>query len=203
MDVHQGARRLGLLLLTVHLGVLLWVTVHTTPTPWVADTNLTPLASVRVELEAGTAQAYLELLRSILALAPLGVLLPLAGGRRDAPAFASFARTLLTGILIATAIEVVQTTLGLKMANVDDILLAVLGIALVHLAVVPAGRAWLRRRADASGQGVGESPERAPKSAPDRSPEKSPEIRSLRSTGSGRVRIIGGADATALPAREA
>ncbi|MEY9849308.1 VanZ family protein [Streptacidiphilus sp. MAP5-3] len=199
MDVHQGARRLGLLLLTVHLGVLLWVTVHTTPTPWVADTNLTPLASVKVELAAGTTQAYLELLRGVLALAPLGVLLPLAGGRRDAPAFGSFARTLLTGILIATAIEVVQTTLGLKMPNVDDIVLAMLGIALAHLAVVPAGRAWLRRRAASSGLGLGGSPEHAPESAP----EKTPEVRSLRSTGSGRVRIIGGADATGLPAREA
>jgi hypothetical protein len=200
VDVHQGARRLGLLLLTVHLGVLLWVTLHTTPTPWVADTNLTPLASVRTQLAAGTAQADLELLRSVLALAPLGVLLPLAGGRRDAPAFGSFARTLLTGILIATAIEVVQTTLGLKMPNVDDILLAALGIAVAHLAVVPAGRAWLRRRAGAPGRGLGDS---IPERAPEDTPEKTPEIRSFRSTGSGRVRIIGGADAAALPAREA
>ncbi|WP_370092909.1 VanZ family protein [Streptacidiphilus sp. MAP12-20] len=189
--VYVGARRLGLLLLTVHLAVLLWIALHGSPSVWLADSNLTPFASVRLELAAGTGHAYLELLGSLLALAPLGVLLPLAGGRLDSPLLTSFTRTLLAGVLVATGQEVLQTTLSLRLLNVDDILLACLGIALTHLAVVPAARSWLRRR-------VGSRPH-----APETGPESTPEVRSPLSTGPARVRIIGRADGTGLPAREA
>jgi hypothetical protein len=197
---HAGARRLGLLLLTVHLAVLLWITLVSAPSLWLADSNLTPFASVRAELAGGTTRDYLELLSGLLALAPLGVLLPLAGGRRDAPLLTSFTRTLLAGVLVATALEVLQTTLSLRLLNVDDILLACIGIALTHLAVVPATRAWLRRRATPPPRG----PVRpAAVHAPEGDPESAPEIRAFRTRNPGRVRIIGGADATALPAREA
>ncbi|WP_052441691.1 VanZ family protein [Streptacidiphilus anmyonensis] len=197
---HAGARRLGLLLLTVHLGVLLWTTLRSSPSVWLADSNLTPFASVHAELAAGTLRNYLELLRSLLSLAPLGVLLPLAGGRRDAPLLLSFTRTLLAGILVATGLEVLQTTLSLRLLNVDDILLACIGIALTHLAVVPPTRAWLRHRAAA--QARRESAHVAAHS-PEGNPETAPEARPFRGTNPARVRIIGGADATALPAREA
>ncbi|SEL09494.1 VanZ like family protein [Streptacidiphilus jiangxiensis] len=193
--VHAGTRRLGLLLLGVHLTVLLWVTLRSTPSGWLADSNLTPFASVHAELAAGTGRAWLELLGGLLPLAPLGVLLPLAGGRRDAPLLGSFTRTLLAGGLAATGLEVLQTTLSLRLLNVDDILLACIGIALSHLAAVPAARAWLRRRAVAPAPGTARAPETDPESAP--------ENRALRNPGPGRVRIIGRADGTALPAREA
>jgi hypothetical protein len=199
-SVHAGARRLGLLLLTVHLAVLLWTTLRTTQPVWLADSNLTPFASVRTELAGGTTRDYLALLRSLLALAPLGVLLPLAGGRRDAPLLSSFARTLLAGILVATGLEVLQTTLSLRLLNVDDILLACIGIALTHLAVVPGARAWLRHHTAAR---VPHVAARAGERAPEDNPENAPESRALRGSNPARVRIIGGADATALPAREA
>ena len=198
-SVHPGARRLGLLLLTVHLAVLLWATFRSTPSVWLADSNFTPFASVHAELTGGTARDYLELLGSLLSLAPLGVLLPLAGGRRDASPVTSFTRTLLAGILIATGLEVLQTTLSLRLLNVDDILLPCIGIALTHLAVVPAARAWLRHRAAR----IADAAADASAHAPEGDPESAPETRALRSTNPGRVRIIGGADATALPAREA
>ncbi|WP_052434449.1 VanZ family protein [Streptacidiphilus melanogenes] len=204
-DVHTGARRLGLLLLTVHLAVLLWATLRSGPSLWLADSNLTPFASVRAELTGGTVRNYLELLRSLLSLAPLGVLLPLAGGRRDAPLLLSFARTLLAGVLVATGLEVLQTTLSLRLLNVDDILLACIGIALTHLAVVPPARAWLRHRA-AARVAHAESAHATPHataSAPEGDPESAPETRTFRGANPPRVRIIGGADATALPAREA
>ncbi|MEY9876485.1 hypothetical protein ABH931_005995 [Streptacidiphilus sp. MAP12-33] len=200
--VHAGARRLGLLLLAVHLTVLLWVTLRSTPTLWLSDSNLTPFASVRAELATGTGRDYLALLGGLLSLAPLGVLLPLAGGRRDAPTLGSFTRTLLAGGLIATGLEVLQTTLSLRLLNVDDILLACIGIALSHLAVVPATRAWLRRQATARAAAASVAAP-VPAHAPENDPESAPENRPLRSPGPGRVRIIGGADGTALPAREA
>jgi hypothetical protein len=203
-SVHPGARRLGLLLLTVHLAVLLWTTLRGTQPVWLADSNLTPFASVHAELAGGTTRDYLALLRSLLSLAPLGVLLPLAGGRRDAPLLSSFARTLLAGILAATGLEVLQTTLSLRLLNVDDILLAGIGIALTHLAFVPGTRAWLRHHAAARVPRVTARAEvRTEVRAPEGNPENAPESKPHRSTNPARVRIIGGADATALPAREA
>lgn len=144
--VHPGARRLGLLLLAVHLGLVLWTSFLPVSAAWMADTNLTPFATVRTELVAGTEHSYLELLRGLLLLAPLGLLLPLAGGRTGSTTAASFLRTVFAGVLIATGVEVLQSTLTSHLLNVDDVLLAAVGIAVAHLAVVPACRAALRRR---------------------------------------------------------
>jgi glycopeptide antibiotics resistance protein len=152
-DVHLPARRLGLLLLAVHLGLVVWMAFQPISAAWIADSNLTPFATVRSELELGTGHAYLELARSLLLLAPLGVLLPLAGGRRDAAALPSFLRTVFAGLLIATGVEVLQSTLTSHQLNVDDILLAGIGIAALHLLVVPAARAALRRRGRTRGTG--------------------------------------------------
>lgn len=143
--VHPGARRLGLLLLAVHLGLVLWTVFEPVSAAWMADTNLTPFATVRAEITAGTTHSYLELLRSLLVLAPLGLLLPLAGGRADSAPLSSFLRTVFGGMLIATGVELLETTLTSHLLNVDDVLLAAVGIALAHLAVVPAFRAAVRQ----------------------------------------------------------
>lgn len=143
---NAGARRLGLLLLAVHLGLVLWTAFLPVSAAWMADTNLTPFATVRTELMAGTGHAYLELLRGVLLLAPLGVLLPLAGGNPASTTASSFLRTLFAAVLIATGLEVLQSSLTSHLLNVDDVLLAVVGVGLAHLAVVPAARAALRRR---------------------------------------------------------
>jgi len=145
-EVHQGARRLGLLLIAVQLAVVVWLAFRPISAAWMTDTNLTPFATVRSELSVGTAHAYQELARALLLLAPLGVLLPLAGGRLDTAALPSFLRTLFAGLLIATGVELFQSTLTSHLLDVDDILLAGVGVALTHLLVVPASRAALRRR---------------------------------------------------------
>jgi glycopeptide antibiotics resistance protein len=144
--VHRNARRLGLLLLAVHLGLVLWSAFQPVSSAWMADTNLTPFATVRSELSAGTAHAYLELLRGLLLLAPLGLLLPLAGGRLYASTLSSFLRTVFAAVLIATGLELLMSTMTSHLLDVDDVLLAAVGVALTHLAVVPAARAALRRR---------------------------------------------------------
>ncbi len=144
--VHRGARGLGLLLLAVHLGLVLWTSFLPVSAAWMADTNLTPFATVRTELMAGTPHSYLEIVRGLLLLAPLGLLLPLAGGRLGSTTLSSFLRTVFAGVLIATGVEVLQSTLTSHLLNVDDVLLAAVGIAVAHLAVVPAVRAALRRR---------------------------------------------------------
>lgn len=143
--LHRNARRLGLLLLAVHLGLVVWSAFQPVSAAWMADSNLTPFATVRSELTAGTAHAYLELARGLLLLAPLGVLLPLAGGRLNASPLPSFLRTVFAGVLIATGLEVLMSSLTSHLLDVDDVLLAAVGIALVHLAFVPAARAALRR----------------------------------------------------------
>ncbi|MEY9967359.1 hypothetical protein ABIA33_005429 [Streptacidiphilus sp. MAP12-16] len=144
--VHRGARRLGLLLLAVHLGLVLWAAFLPVSAAWMADTNLTPFATVHAELLAGTSHAYLEIARGLLLLAPLGVLLPLAGGRANATTLSSFFRTVFAGVLLATGLEVLQSTLTSHLLDVDDVLLAAIGIAAAHLAFVPLTRAALRHR---------------------------------------------------------
>ncbi|MEZ0093391.1 VanZ family protein [Streptacidiphilus sp. EB129] len=144
--VHRSARRLGLLLLAVHLGLVVWAALRPVSAMWMADTNLTPFASVHAELAAGTATSYLALLRGVLLLAPLGVLLPLAGGRLDSATLPSLLRTVFAGVLIATGVEGLESSLTSNLLNVDDVLLAAVGITVTHLAVVPAARAALRRR---------------------------------------------------------
>jgi VanZ like family len=144
--VHQGARRLGLLLIAVHLALVAWLAFRPISAAWMTDANLTPFATVRSELAVGTPHAYQELARGLLLLAPLGVLLPLAGGRLATAALPSFLRTVFASLLIATGVELVQSTLTSHLLDVDDVLLAGVGVALTHLLVVPASRAALRRR---------------------------------------------------------
>ena len=145
-DVHRGARLLGLLLIGLQLAVVVWLASRPISAAWMTDTNLTPFATVRSELAVGTAHAYQELARGLLLLAPLGVLLPLAGGRLETAALPSFLRTVFAGLLIATGVELFQSSLTSHLLDVDDVLLAGIGVAGSHLLVVPAARALLRRR---------------------------------------------------------
>jgi len=155
LDAHPGARRLGLLLITVQLAVVVWLAFRPISAAWMTDTNLTPFATVRSELAVGTPHAYQELARGLLLPAPLGVLLPLAGGRLEAAALPSFLRTVVAGLLIATGVELFQSTLTSHLLDVDDVLLAGIGVAAAHLLVVPASRAALRRRGrNRAGHGV-------------------------------------------------
>ncbi|OSP39114.1 hypothetical protein B7767_33430, partial [Streptomyces sp. 13-12-16] len=77
----------------------------------------------------------------------LGVLLPMAGGRPAVSRLGSLIRTMAATALVSLAIEMLQTAVPGQVVDVDSLLLNTAGAALAHAAVVPAGRAWLRRRA--------------------------------------------------------
>ncbi|MFB6893927.1 VanZ family protein [Kitasatospora sp. NPDC056327] len=133
-------RVVGLIGLTLHLVLVGWMVLRPLPVTWVYDANLTPLASLRSS-SAG------QVLGELVLLAPLAVFLPLAGGRLGAPWFPSFLRTTGASALLATALEFLSSWTPGHVLNVDHILLAVVGVAVTHLALVPAGRSFLLRRA--------------------------------------------------------
>ncbi|MER5356019.1 VanZ family protein [Kitasatospora sp. NPDC002551] len=135
-------RVVGLIGLTVHLLLVGWMVLRPLPVAWVYDANLTPLASLR----SSTAG---QLLGELLLLSPLGLLLPLAGGRLTTRWLPSFLRTAGASALLATALEFLSSWTPGHVLNVDHILLAVVGVAATHLALVPAGRSFLLRRATA------------------------------------------------------
>ncbi|MFJ8432607.1 VanZ family protein [Kitasatospora sp. NPDC094019] len=130
---------MGLIGLSLHLLLMGWLVLRPLPVAWVYDANLTPLASLRFSSVG-------QLLDELLLPAPLGVLLPLAGGRLGSPWFPSFLRTTGASALLATALEFLSSWTPGHVLNVDHILLAVVGVAATHLALVPAGRVLLLRR---------------------------------------------------------
>lgn len=142
-------RATGGVLLVAHFLVVAWITLRPLDVPWVSAANLEPLAGIRADLARGPEQAVRQIGGALLLLAPLGVLLPLVGGRLDVSPLASLARTVAVGALLSLGIELLQTGVPGQVVDVDSLLLNTLGVALAHLAVVPAARARLRRRATA------------------------------------------------------
>ncbi|MEU9189999.1 VanZ family protein [Streptomyces sp. NPDC048484] len=140
-------RAAGGLLLVAHLALVAWVTLRPLDVPWVSAANLRPFAGIRADLAMGPEAAARAIGKGLLLLAPLGVLLPLAGGRLAVSPLLSLLRTVAAGALLSLAIELLQTGVPGQVVDVDSLLLNTVGVALVHLAVVPAARAGLRRRA--------------------------------------------------------
>ncbi len=137
----------GLLLLVAHLSIVGWLTLRPRTVPWVPAANLEPLATIRAELARGASwEAVQHLGGSVLLLAPLGVLLPLSAGRLNVSPLVSFTRTAFAGAMIALAIELLQSGIPGRVPDVDSVLLNTLGVAVVHLLVVPGARCRLRRR---------------------------------------------------------
>ncbi len=62
------------------------------------------------------------------------------------------------GALVSLGIELLQTAVPGRVVDVDQLLLNTAGVVLAHLAVVPAWRAWLRRRPEPYGDGRGGRP---------------------------------------------
>ncbi|MHC0431149.1 VanZ family protein [Streptomyces sp. O3] len=147
-------RTAGVTLLAVHLLLVGWITLRPLDVPWMSAANLRPLAGIRADLALGPVEAARQLGQGLLLLAPLGVLLPMAGGRLQVSPLASLARTVAAGALLSLTIELLQTGVPGQVVDVDSLFLNTLGVAVAHLAVVPAARAWLRRRT-ASGAGAG------------------------------------------------
>ncbi|MEU7565220.1 VanZ family protein [Streptomyces fradiae] len=144
----------GLALLFVHLLLVGWLTLRPLDVMWVTAANLEPLAGIKADLALGPAEAARRIGEGLVLLAPLGVLLPLADARLDVARWASLVRTVAAGALVSLGIELLQTAVPGRVVDVDAVLLNTAGVALAHVAVVPAWRARLRRRLAAPGGGV-------------------------------------------------
>ncbi|MBL1095533.1 VanZ family protein [Streptomyces coffeae] len=141
-------RAAGVVLLVAHLTFVCWLTLRPLTVPWVSAETLEPLATIRADLALSPWAAIRSIGGGLLLLAPLGVLLPLAGGRVDACSWASLARTAFTGAMAALAVALLRSEVTGQIMNVDSVLLNTAGVALAHVLVVPAVRAGIRRRAD-------------------------------------------------------
>jgi glycopeptide antibiotics resistance protein len=142
-------RAAGLLLTAGYLCFVGWMLLRPHYVAWVPAPNLRPLATIHDDLRMGPLQGARRIGAGLGLLAPLGVLLPLAGGRVDTSGFASFARTAFAGMMVSLSLEFTQTMVPGQLFDVDALLLNTLGVALAHLLVVPATRRRLRRRAAA------------------------------------------------------
>ncbi|HET9381576.1 MAG TPA: VanZ family protein [Streptomyces sp.] len=147
-------RATGSVLLAAHLVFVAWFALRPLDVPWVMPANLRPFAGIRADLALGWPRAALRIGEGLVLLAPLGVLLPMANGRPAVSPLASLARTVAAGALLSLAIELAQTGVPGQVVDVDSLLLNTAGVALAHLAVVPAGRVWVRRRGERYGAGA-------------------------------------------------
>ena len=127
----------GGVLLVAHLAFVAWYTLRPLDVPWVVPANLHPLAGIRADLALGLKEAA----RRIGA----GLALPMAHGRLWASTLGSLVRTSAAGALISLGIALLQTGVPGQVVDIDSLLLNTAGVALAHLAVVPAARHWLRR----------------------------------------------------------
>ncbi|MET8244897.1 VanZ family protein [Streptomyces sp. NPDC005202] len=138
----------GGVLLVAHLALVAWFTLRPLDVPWVMPANLRPFATIRADLALGLPEAARRIGEGLGLLAPLGVLLPMAHGRLCASPIVSLVRTVAAGALISLGIALLQTGVPGRVVDVDSPLLNTVGVALAHVAVVPAGRSRLRRRAE-------------------------------------------------------
>ncbi|MFB7662396.1 VanZ family protein [Kitasatospora sp. NPDC056138] len=134
-------------MLAAYLVLVGWLVLRPVTAGWTYPANLTPFASVGQALAVGGLAGARQLAAGLLPLAPLGVLLPLAGGRLRTGWLPSFLHTSGGAALLATALEILKGWTPGHVLNVDNILLGTLGVAATHLAFVPTGRSVLRRRA--------------------------------------------------------
>ncbi|MFB7928868.1 VanZ family protein [Streptomyces sp. NPDC056039] len=137
----------GGVLLVAHLAFVAWFTLRPLEVPWVMPANLRPFAGIRADLALGWPEAARHIGEKLALLAPLGVLLPMASGRLAVSPLASLLRAVAAGALLSMGIELLQTGVPGQVVDVDSLFLNTAGVGLAHLALVPAGRSWLRRRA--------------------------------------------------------
>ena len=110
---------MGVLLTALHLALAAWLTLRSVSAPWVVAGNTMPLRTIRADLALGAMPAVEHLGGALLLLAPLGLLLPLAGGRVDVRPLASFSRTVFAGFMVAFGVEVVRTGFAGQVFDVD------------------------------------------------------------------------------------
>ncbi len=134
------------MLLVVHLAFVGWLSLRPLDVPWMTAANLQPFAGIKADLALGPAEATRRIGEALLLLAPLGILLPAAGGRLHASVLGSFLRTVAAGAMISLGIELLQTAVPGQLVDIDSLMLNTAGVAIAHLAIVPAVRARIRRQ---------------------------------------------------------
>ncbi|MEW1865169.1 VanZ family protein [Streptomyces sp. NBC_00669] len=146
---HDGfvfrVRAAGLLLTAAYLVLIGWLLLRPHYVAWVSAPNLRPLDTIRDDLARGPVEAAQRLGAGLGLLAPLGVLLPMAGGRAEASALASFVRTVFAGLMVSMLLEFSQTMVPGQIFDIDALILNTVGVAAAHLLVVPAARRRLLR----------------------------------------------------------
>jgi glycopeptide antibiotics resistance protein len=138
----------GGVLLVAHLAIVAWITLRPLDVPWVSAANLRPFAGIRADIALGPEVAVRRIAAGLGLLAPLGALLPMAGGRLTVSPLGSLLRTMTAGALLSLGIELLQTGVPGQVVDIDSIMLNTLGVTLAHLAIVPAARGSLRRRVE-------------------------------------------------------
>jgi glycopeptide antibiotics resistance protein len=155
-------RAAGLLLTAAYLAFVGWLLLRPHYVTWVPAPNLRPFDTIRADLAMGTVEAVRRISEGLALIAPLGVLLPLAGGRVRTSGLASFVRTVFAGMMVSLSVEFLQTMVPGQLFDVDALLLNTAGVALAHLLVVPGARRTLRRReterAGSTGPGLPQGP---------------------------------------------
>lgn len=145
---HEGSinrvRAAGLLLTAAYLAFTGWLLLRPHYVAWVPSPNLRPFSTIRDDLRLPPVQAARHLLAGLALLAPLGFLLPMAGGRIETSGVASFLRTVFAGLMVSLSVEFTQTMVPGQLFDVDALILNTAGVALAHLVVVPALRRRLR-----------------------------------------------------------
>lgn len=136
----------GGVLLAGYLVFVAWCTLRPLQVPWVTPANLRPLDGLRADFALGWAAGVRRVAEGLTLFVPFGVLLPMAGGRLTVSPVGSLIRTMTTAALLSLGIEMLQTGVPGRVVDVDALMLNTLGAALAHAALVPVGRAWLRRR---------------------------------------------------------
>ncbi|MEU1433556.1 VanZ family protein [Streptomyces sp. NPDC005786] len=147
-------RAVGVSLLLAHLLLVGWLTLRPLDVPWMTAANLQPFAGIKADLSLGPVAATRRIGRELLLLAPLGVLLPMAGGRLLVSSWSSLARTVAAGALISLAIELGQTGVPGQVVDVDSLILNTIGVGFAHVLIVPAWRSRQRRREQRIGLGT-------------------------------------------------
>lgn len=139
-------RLAGFTLLVVHLTVVGWLALRPLASTWVTARDPAPLSTIRADLALSPPQALRSIGGEMLFLAPLGVLLPWVGGRLTVHWLSSLASTVTGGAMVSLSTELLRSGVASQVGEIDSVLLNTLGVAVAHVAVVPAARGRLRRR---------------------------------------------------------
>lgn len=109
-------------LLACYIVVLLGLTMAPDPSPPAHLVNLVPFKSILAGIRRGGWLLNVNIFGNIAAFVPLGLLVPALSRRLNLPV-----AVLLLSLLTSGAIELLQWTLGRRVADVDDLLLNMLG----------------------------------------------------------------------------